>query len=571
MQRPTVRQYIPIIGIVLLSVIFRFVYVDRIPTAISGDELHYALTAKSIWLTGHDITGTWNPLSIFLFRYPPNEQQAELPYFLHLPFSGPFPFSLFLTKLPFALLSIGIVILLYDIARKLFGRTAGLITGLIAAVNPWFVVMGRTGYESTPATFFYILALWVLLSAKSWNILWSFIPLALAFYSYIGTKLIFIPFVILTVALTYRNGKHNSFKPYGVLILSCTVLTAGYLLLLKASPAGGRIAELLLPSSPVVASHVNEIRKSFIQSPLLSLFVNKYTVYTQILFTKLFRIFSPSYMFLEGDQFFLPARQSFFYYADFLFIILGALAVYCKKRTYFFILTGFILIGTLPHLLHVTQGDFSGHLTLIFPFLILMTGAGIAACIDTLKGKSRSIALGIAVLVYTLNIANFAFVYFFQYPLAGSADFPMRILARYLTLAKNKNIPITIYSTRNGDFFTKYLFYSNVMDRQTMTDIRRADTRLPFSFNGIHFTDCNAKKQAPQGEVSIYDATCNIKPAGVNTYISKLTDGGILYTIVNDPVCSRRELNAYPTGITVTDLSVERLPELRFCTVYISR
>jgi 4-amino-4-deoxy-L-arabinose transferase-like glycosyltransferase len=402
MQWTKVKQSIPIVGIILLSAVFRFVYLDRIPTAVSGDELLYAITAKSIYLTGHDITGTWNPLSVFLFRYPPNEQQAELPYFIHLLFSAPFPFSLFLAKLPFALLSVGIVLLLYGIAKKLFRKSVAVATGLIAAVNPWLVVMGRTGYESTPTTFFYLLAIWTLLSANSWGILWSLIPFMLAFYSYIGTKLIFIPFIILAVILTYRKQKQYAFRPYFILILSCIVFTAGYLILLKTSSTGSRISELLLPSSTAVAAQVNEIRKISIQSPLLPFLVNKYTAFFQIIFSKLFRIFSPTYLFLEGDQFFLPVRQSFFYYVDFLFMIWGALSLFNKKRKYFIILTGFILIGTLPHLLHVTMGDFSGHLALMFPFMVLLIGAGVADCIDHLRGRLRPIALGFISLIYDL-------------------------------------------------------------------------------------------------------------------------------------------------------------------------
>lgn len=140
------EKHIVLIIIVVLASVFRFIHLDKIPAAITGDELLYAITAKSIYLTGHDISGTWNPLSAFAFQYPPGEHQAELPYVIHLPFSGPFPFSLLMSKLPFAFLSIGIVILLYKIAEVLFGTKVAQCTGFIAAINPWLKVMGRTGY-----------------------------------------------------------------------------------------------------------------------------------------------------------------------------------------------------------------------------------------------------------------------------------------------------------------------------------------------------------------------------------------------------------------------------------------
>lgn len=573
MQWTKVKQSIPIVGIILLSAVFRFAYLDRIPTAISGDELHYTITAKSIWLTGHDITGTWNPLSVLFFRYPPNEQQAELPYFLHLPFSGPFPFSLFLAKLPFAILSVGIVFLLYGIAGKLFGKTAAIVTGLVAAVNPWLVVMGRTGYEATPASFFYLLALWVLLSANSWNVLWSLIPLTLAFYSYIGTKLIFIPFVLLAIILTYRRPKQHAINPYVVLLLSCLAFTIVYLILLFTSPTGSRLSELLLPSSSAVVAQVNEIRRASIQSPLLSLLVNKYIAYLQIIFSKLFRSFSSTYLFLEGDQFFLPARQSFFYYIDFLFMIWGALSIFSKKRKYFFILTGFIIIGTFPHLFHTTMEDFSSHLTLMFPFLIILVGAGIADCIDHLIGRWEPLVLGLLGFVYALNIASFSMIYFFQYPLVGAGDFPLRILSRYVTLARQAHVPVTIYSTRSGDLFTKYLFYANAMNKEALPEISRLHTNVPFTFNLIHFTDCDfdvTPSNTPTG-ILLYDQICAMHIEGATAEISSLLDGGQKYAIVNDSVCSGYSLNSYPTGITIHDLAVEQLQTAEFCKLYISR
>jgi len=416
------------------------------------------------------------------------------------------------------------------------------------------------------------LAIWVLLSANSWGILWSAIPFTLAFYSYIGTKLIFIPFIILAVILTCRKQKHHAISPYIVLILSCLVFTAGYLLLLKTSSTGSRISELLLPSSPSVASRVNEIRRTFIQSPLLPFFVNKYVIYFQIFFSKLFRIFSPAYLFVEGDQFFLPARQSFFYYADFLFMIAGTLFLFSRKRRYFFILSGFILIGILPHLLHVTMGDFSGHLALMFPFMILIIGTGIAGCVGRVKGHVRSIALGIVSIIYTLSIANFIMIYIFQYPLVGAGDFPLRVLFKYITLARQTHTPITVYSMRSGDLLTKYLFYSNAMTKDTLPEISRLHTQLPFTFNQINFTDCDStvtRTNAPTGIV-IYDQNCSMNIEEPSAKISSLLDGGQQYKIFHDPVCSGYNLNSYPAGITIRTLAIEPLPPAEFCYLYIS-
>jgi len=249
--------------IFIVAILFRFSYLNLVPNAISGDELHYITTAKFITLTGHDISGTWNPWSLLWFRYPPTEHQAELPYLLHLLSGARSPFSLFLIKLPFAILSVGIVILLTGIATELFGSLAGITTGIVAAINPWLIVMGRTGYEATPAMFFYLLALYLLLKTTKRNILWAGVPLILAFYSYIGTKIIILPFTILACALTYIKNDKKYLRLYITLIICALLVTLGFFYLTKTDQAS-RLGDLFLPGSRIVAQDVNAIRQTSI-------------------------------------------------------------------------------------------------------------------------------------------------------------------------------------------------------------------------------------------------------------------------------------------------------------------
>lgn len=565
------KKYFPIVLVILTACLFRFLYLDRIPTAISGDELLYSITAKSVSLTGRDISGTWNPLSALIFRYPPGEQQAELSYFLHLMVSAS-PFSLLVAKLPFALLSVGIVALLFLIAHELFGRSAAIATGLIAAINPWLIVMGRTGYEATPSTFFYLTGFYLLLKLRSWKILWSLIPFVLAFYSYIATKLVFLPFICLAAIVAFYRRKPKSRTPYVVLIALSIMVVATFVLLLKTNHAGARLSEILLPNSPIVASQVDLIRKNSLSSPFVPFIVNKHVAYIQIVFSKLFQVFSPQYVFVQGDQFFLPVNQGFFYYLDSIFIVLGTLFLFVKKRLYAVLICLFVILGSLPHVFHKTMTDFSIHLTLMYPFLIILIGVGITEGLTSISKRFRIFATATVLLLYIFNIVGFAGAYYYAYPMAGSGDFPMRVLSTYIRLAKQSGKKITLYSSRKGDFLKKYLFYTNGMNANTMPDISRIDTHLPFDFDGVHFTDCDAGVQTvPDGGLGIYDATCDMKLTGLSTHISRLTDGGALYTIINDPLCKRETLNAYPTGVTISDLAIEKLPPSRFCTIYVSQ
>lgn len=568
------RTHISILFIIFLAIVMRFIALDKIPNGINGDEIIYPVTAKAVYLTGNDISGTWNPLSAFLFTYPKGERQAELPYFLHILFSGAFPFSLFTAKFPFAILSVGSVVLLYLIAKELFGKNTAVATGLLGAINPWLVVMGRTAFETTPATFFYLLGFYIVLTMKSWRILFSLLPFVLAFYSYIGTKLIFVPFIFLSILMSHMHQKNKLNKYHGILFFISLLIVGLYFVLSGAGSSNSRLSELLLPNQPYFSSEVNQIRKTSIQSPWLSLFINKYTLYGRLLSDKLLRVLSPSYLFAEGDQFFLPARHSFFYIVDTIFLLSGLIYIYSKKRNIFFALGLFVIVGTFPHIFHNSTSDFSVHNTLAFPFLLLLTGAGIVEFIQAIPDKFRKISFASIVVMYVLSLGYFCTVYFYQYPLQDSGDFHMRLISKYLSIANISDSHITMYSNTSTDFLKKYIFYSNNLTESTIRDLNAINPKLSaFNFNGITFSSCDRTIDVTgSNSIHIVDTKCgNLNTPASHIQIARLTDAGDLYDIYNDTVCSQFDLKQYPTGITINDFSVEKMSPKQFCETFVSK
>ena len=215
------KIYLALLLILFLASLLRLVFLNNVPTAISYDQLYYILNAKSFLFTGTDLTGSINPFHFLIFQYPPDGlTQAELPFFLQFPLLSFFPFSLFNVVLPNALLSILTVLILFLIGAKLFDKKTGLYISLVAAINPWFIFIGRTFYEVVPAIFFYLCGFYILLIARKWKILFAFPLFLLAFYSYIGTKLIFFPFILLVVLYCYFVvHKRHYTKQYIILLI----------------------------------------------------------------------------------------------------------------------------------------------------------------------------------------------------------------------------------------------------------------------------------------------------------------------------------------------------------------
>src|SRR3989338_10283387 len=110
------RKYILLL--IIIAAFPRLILLDTIPAGINFEEIDYILNAKTLFVAGTDISGQWNPLT--LSTPPADETRGELLPLIIAPIIGPLPFSLFNFLLPFALVGIFNVILIYFLARKLF-------------------------------------------------------------------------------------------------------------------------------------------------------------------------------------------------------------------------------------------------------------------------------------------------------------------------------------------------------------------------------------------------------------------------------------------------------------------
>ena len=567
---------LPLLIIVFLAFLLRFIWIDKVPNAVGGDELTYVVNARAMVLTGTDISGTWNPLTGFIFQYPAYTlPQAELPYFLTAPFVGLFGFSLFSVRIIFVLLSVLSVPLIYLITRTLFNKNAGLASAFVMAVNPWSIYMGRTAYESTHAIFFFLLSFYMFLVLKGRNILFTIPVLFLAFYSYVATKVSFLPFVILLVLFSYFFvNKRKYKKEYLIVFVSCLLLVLVFALSVFTTKGQSRVGELINLNAYQISDEVNYIRKISIQNPLTSLFENKVTVFSRIVLTKLFKSFSFDYLFIYGDQFYSILRHGFFYVLDALFLVLGFAYIFAKRKSTFFLLFFVILAGVLPQLLYSARVDnFSIHLALVFGIFPIIIGVGIWETINLIKNKWYfRFSLLITGLLYLFLVLNFLNIYFYQFPIRGYFDFHVRLLSKYAVIASSQGNEVTIYSPSAPDIFKKYLFYSNSYNKDTYLQVRKNYKSENFKFQNINFLGCDRTIDVEKKKnLIIYDFNCgSLVDSPSHLAIPRLLDGGQSYQIFNDNICSKFNLKRYPQGISIDDFAIESLSTQRFCETFIT-
>ncbi len=565
-------NYLPLILVLILASILRLIWLNNVPPAVGGDELTYLITAKSILLSGSDITGKWNPLSVFLFNFPPGQGQAELLYFILIPFVA--KFSLFWSRFPNAFFGVLVVYLIYLITSKFFGAKAGIVAALVSAVNPWFIYISRTTYEMPVATFFYLLSLYFLITLKGKKILFTIPVLLLAFYSYIATKAVFVPFVFTAVIYSYfLVNKKKYRKEYLSIVIFSVLLFIFYFVSIIVHPGTSRIGDLFTPNNPAVTNQVNFLRHMSISNFLTDVLVNKYTVFFTVLLVKAFNIFSTGYLFINGDKFFSIYNQGVFYYPDAIFLILGLIFVFLKNRKVFFLLFSLILFSIIPQLIYTASTDvFTPHNTLMFPFFIIFIGVGIYETVNYFKNRNYFYASSIIIsLIYLFFIVNFLNIYFYQFPLRGNFDFPVRIASKYAELS-SKNSKVFVYTERKEDVFNKFLFYSNSLNKNTYLTVRNNIANKYYGIGNIRFEDCNNSiNPLKNNNVIIYDDNCGgLKRNGFHLSISSLSDGGENYEIFNDAICSKFYLNPYPMGITISDFSIENMNVRKFCQTFVN-
>lgn len=573
LSKKVLFSFIPLVLVILIAVFFRFIWLDKVPNAIGGDEIVYVLNAKASFLTGRDIFGTWSPIKGLLFQYPTGETQAELPYILDSFSVGPLPLSLFSAHLPNAILGILLVIFIFLVTKQLLGQKIALWAAVVAAINPWLIYIGRTAYEAVPAMLFYFISFYIMLKAKGWQVLIAFPFLALAFYSYIATKLIFIPFVFVILVYLYFNGNKKYLKQYLVLFGLCLIFVIFYFASLKLNPSTARLGEILTPNSVGISNQVNEIRKDSIVNPLSNILTNKYTVLGNIIATKTLKTFSFDFLFVNGDEFFSIYRHGLFYYIDSLFIVLGTIFIFIKRRSIFFLLSSLILIGIVPQVFHTADiGNFSVHATMAFVFLIILIAVGIEGLIEMVgKKKLRLAVSGLIVLLYFVSAVNFFNIYFYWFPLQGYFDFPIRIVSN-VAFRSSQNQKVTVYSNSSFDYFKKYLFYTDQYNKKTAPIIERNLKNKNYSFGSVTFSSCDLPvNYKDNNNLIIMDVNCGPEIINLPRHsISRLKDGGESFKIYNDKICKGVGLGRYAQSLTLSDFNIEHLSNADFCHDFIT-
>ncbi len=577
-MRKSLVKFSPVFVILALTLFLRLFWLDKFPTGIINDELYFVLNAKLLALGSLSWFFPFNLAGLI------GQINTVTAFALIASIIGPLNLSLWAARLPFVILNTCSVLFLYLIVRKLTDQKLAFVVGLVAAINPWFIYVGRTSFDANIALTFYLLAFYLLLNLKGWKILWTTLPFALGFWGYIGTKVLFVPLVLILVGYAwYFVSKKAFLKQYLLVLLFSALVFISYTVSLHFTSSGSRLSELSSLSAPQISQQVDSERRMEVAMPFSGIFSNKVVVYGQNFLNKYLDNFSTDLLFVRGDNAMRVTlwQHGYFYYLDALFLLIGFVVLWKKHKQVAGLLTALILIAPLPEALRIDSlPAYALHSVLLYPFLTVFVGIGIYYTVTAFADRRLSRAItGFIIVAYLFSLGNLLNIYFFRYPIYNSEsfDFSARVLSKYINSEEQKGREVYIIGNENDTLFRQFIFYNNLLTPSTANKIAKITTSDPgqgIDFGYAHFlqsTDNLALSKNYTVIINKDKGDVKFRSKYPHLSIAQLSDGGEVFAIYNGKTCAGVNLEGYVHNLTLNDFNVEKLPEEVFCQKFITQ
>ncbi|MBI5358744.1 glycosyltransferase family 39 protein [Candidatus Amesbacteria bacterium] len=277
-------EKILVILILFIGIIWRLPYFA--PTSLNWDEVSLGYNAYSISRTGADEWGTKLPT---IFR---GFGDYKLPVYVYM--TTLWPLNPRVTSIIAGSLT---MLISYLLARKLFGKQAGLVTLSLVALSPWTVMLSRLALEANLAILFISLGMLCLVSRKY---LWSILFFGISVWTYNSAR-IFVPLFLVGNWLVYR------FKLDKKTLVLVGLLFLPMLIQLLSTIGQARYQKLSLIDDGAIAK-INELQTSQWGGRLV---YNKATYFVATFAKNYISYLLPNFLFFKGGDHYQFSVQNY--------------------------------------------------------------------------------------------------------------------------------------------------------------------------------------------------------------------------------------------------------------------
>lgn len=460
------QVYIALFAIVILAFFLRFYKVTQNPPALNWDEVSIGYNAYSILKTGKDEWGQSFPVHFKAY----GEYKLPIQIYASIPgiyFFGLNELGVRITPVIYGTLT---VLLMFFLGYELFGsKIAGLVSAFLLGISPWHIQLTRASFESSLATFWITLGIWLLIKGfknRKWFII-SMIPFALSVFTYNSAR-IFTPLFLLSILLFYRKTLVKFKKELTLAMILFLVLLLPLTPFILSGERSARYKLVSITDDPGLIPRINQNRgNSKLPEPLPKLVHNKVT-YVAFYFSRNYLAhFTPQFLFISGA----PHKQHHvqnigqLYYFQAPFLLFGLYVLFKSKNHFRFLLTAWLILAFIP--VSVTNDSIPHALrTLIAaPFYQLVSSLGLVMSFR-LFNKLASVLKVISVLLFLgviiVSLAFYLSQYYQVYPVAYSRDwqYGYKQVISYVSQQQDQYDEI-VFTRHYGEPHMFTLFYLN--------------------------------------------------------------------------------------------------------------
>src|SRR3989338_9206086 len=459
--------YIPALLIVIvLSFFLRFYRVDEIPPSLNWDEVSIAYNAYSILKTGKD---EWNQFLPSHFKAY-GEYKLPVQVYFSIPAISIFGLNEIGTRITPVIYGTLTVLMTFFLWRALFANNLiGLIAAFLLAISPWHIQLTRASFESSFATFWITLGIWLLVKGfkdNKWLII-SMVPFALAIFTYNSAR-IFTPLFLVAVFILYRKTFIKFKKAALLSIIVLTILMLPLTPYLLSVERSARYKLVSITDEAGLIPRINENRgNSQLPPPLPRLIHNKLTYLSFYFARNYLAHFTPQFLFISGA----PHKQHhvqnmgelYLFQAPFLF--LGLYALFYTRNKFTNLLFSWVLLAFVP--VAITNDSIPHALrTLIaVPLYQLVSAFGFVFSLRWLNRFSKiwkMTFIAVLITVVMTSLSYYLYQYYKIYPTTYSRDwqYGYKQVVKYINEHKDEYDEI-IFTRHYGEPHMFSLFYLN--------------------------------------------------------------------------------------------------------------
>jgi 4-amino-4-deoxy-L-arabinose transferase-like glycosyltransferase len=392
------KFWLSLIGIFILGILLRFVYLGSLPFPINGDEAAHGYNAWSIAHFGTDEFGNSFPI------YFPSAGDYKYPVYNYLsaPLVAIFGMNDFMTRFLSALSGVLLIGVVYKLTELLTNeRRTALIAALFTAISPWSLIYSRTASLSNLALLLATGGIYFVVSAildtknLTKKLLIAGIIFLVAIFTHQSAR-VFIP-GFLGLLLIYigfnRTQKEFAESWKKILIFGVVVIAVTGVSLIpwesRARAEGLSVFNNSATREKLMSETAREMGLGDPVPPIVTrIFFNKLTLLGWEIGGRYLSHFSPNYLFIQGDivQLNSVPNMGVLYVLDGLFLLIG-LALFITKPTFPRMILLFILLASpLPASASIETPSAQRQVIGLAGFVIT-AAIGLSFLLDNLKNK----------------------------------------------------------------------------------------------------------------------------------------------------------------------------------------